>query len=68
MVSRPTTNQLENGRAFGEDFFRELLERVRSIRAGERRVRTQITDIFAERGVDYDPNSPIADDFYATIR
>lgn len=60
--------RLKNGRAFGKDFFRELLERVRSIRASERRVWLQITDIFAECSVDYDPKSPITNDFYATVQ
>lgn len=60
--------RLKNGRAFGKDFFRELLERVRSIRASERRVWLQITDIFAECSVDYDPKSPITNDFYAMVQ
>lgn len=54
--------------AFGKDYFRELLERVRSIRASERRIWQQITDIFAECSVDYDKNSDITKDFYATIQ
>lgn len=49
--------RLKNGRYFGKDYFRELLERVRSIRAGERRIYQQITDIFAECSLDYDPKS-----------
>lgn len=53
---------------FGVDYFRELLERVRSIRASERRVYQQITDIFAECSVDYDPSSEIAHNFYANIQ
>lgn len=60
--------RLKNGRAFGKDFFRELLERVRSIRASERRIWLQITDIFAECSVDYDPKSPITNDFYAMVQ
>jgi len=53
---------------FGKDFFRELLERVRSIRASERRIWLQITDIFAEISIDYDANSPITQDFYAMVQ
>ncbi|MCL2087247.1 MAG: virulence RhuM family protein [Oscillospiraceae bacterium] len=53
---------------FGKDYFRELLERVRSIRASERRIWLQITDIFAEISVDYDPKSPITNDFYAMVQ
>jgi len=53
---------------FGVDYFRELLERVRSIRASERRIYQQITDIFAECSIDYDPNSDIANNFYANIQ
>ena len=53
---------------FGKDYFRELLERVRSIRASERRIWQQITDIFAECSIDYDKNSEITKQFYATIQ
>ncbi|MBV7387638.1 virulence RhuM family protein [Pasteurellaceae bacterium TAE3-ERU1] len=53
---------------FGKDYFRELLERVRSIRASERRIWQQITDIYAECSVDYDRNSQITQDFYAMIQ
>ena len=53
---------------FGKDYFKELLERVRSIRASERRIWQQITDIFAECSWDYDKNSPITQEFYATIQ
>ena len=53
---------------FGKDYFRELLERVRSIRASERRIWQQITDIFAECSIDYDKNSPVTQDFYATVQ
>ncbi len=56
------------GKPFGKDYFRELLERVRSIRASERRVYQQITDIFAECSVDYDPGSDAAMNFYANIQ
>lgn len=54
--------------AFGKDYFRELLERVRSIRASERRIWQQITDIFAECSIDYDKNSQITHDFYAMVQ
>lgn len=54
--------------AFGKDYFRELLERVHSIRASERRIWQQITDIFAECSVDYDKNSETTHDFYAMIQ
>lgn len=53
---------------YGKDYFRELLERVRSIRTSERRIYQQITDIFAECSVDYDPNSEITHNFYATVQ
>ena len=54
--------------AFGKDYFRELLERVRSIRASERRIWQQITDIFAECSLDYDCTSPITQEFYAMVQ
>ncbi len=60
--------RLKNGRYFGKDYFRELLERVRSIRASERRIYQQITDIFAECSIDYDPTSRITQNFYATVQ
>lgn len=61
--------RLKQGRtAFGKDYFRELLERVRSIRASERRIWQQITDIFAECSIDYDNKSETAYHFYATIQ
>jgi hypothetical protein len=53
---------------FGKDYFRELLDRVRSIRASERRIWQQITDIFAECSFDYDRNSPVTKDFYAMVQ
>lgn len=53
---------------FGKDYFRELLERVRSIRASERRIWQQITDIYAECSIDYDKSSPTTHDFYAMIQ
>ncbi len=60
--------RLKNGNYFGKDYFRELLERVRSIRSSERRIYQQITDIFAECSIDYDPKSDITKDFYANIQ
>ncbi len=61
--------RLKQGKtAFGVDYFRELLERVRSIRASERRIWQQITDIYAECSIDYDKNSPTTHDFYAMIQ
>lgn len=62
-------DRLKQGRiAFGKDYFRELLERVRSIRASERRIWQQITDMFAECSIDYMKESEIAYHFYATIQ
>ena len=61
--------RLKQGTAvFGKDYFRELLERVRSIRTSERRIWQQITDIYAECCIDYDKNSPTTRDFYAMIQ
>ena len=61
--------RLKQGTAvFGKDYFRELLERVRSIRASERRIWQQIADIYAECSTDYDKNSPTTKDFYAMIQ
>jgi len=60
--------RLKNGRFFGKDYFRELLERVRSIRASERRIYQQITDIFAECSIDYDPKSKTTQQFYAHVQ
>ena len=61
--------RLKQGKtAFGKDYFRELLERVRSIRASERRIWQQITDIFAECSIDYDKNSTTTHDFYAMVQ
>ncbi|MCL4101738.1 hypothetical protein MMG03_001318 [Fibrobacter succinogenes] len=54
--------------AFGADYFRELLERVRSIRASERRIWQQITDIFAECSFDYNKDSEVTQEFYATVQ
>ena len=59
---------LKNGRAFGQDYFKELLRRVRSIRASERRIYQQVTDIFAACAIDYDVQSPITREFFGTIQ
>jgi len=59
---------LKNGRYFGADYFKELLERVRSIRTSERRIYQQITDIFAECSIDYDQSSEITKNFYAMVQ
>lgn len=59
---------LKNGRSFGQDYFKELLRRVRSIRASERRIYQQVTDIFAACAIDYDAQSPITREFFGTIQ
>ena len=59
---------LKNGPKFGKDYFKELLERIRSIRTSERRIWQQITDIFAECSIDYDKDSDTTQRFYATIQ
>ena len=62
-------NRLKQGETvFGKDYFRELLERVRSIRASERRIYQQITDIFAECSIDYDPKAEITQKFYTMVQ
>ncbi len=61
-------DRLKNGQFFGKDYFKELLERVRSIRASERRIYQQITDIFAECSIDYDPKSKTTQQFYAHVQ
>ncbi len=62
-------NRLKSGKSlFGEDYFRELIERVRSIRASERRIWQQITDIYAECSIDYDKTSETTRKFYAMIQ
>ncbi len=60
--------RLKNGHHFGKDYFKELLERIRSIRASERRIYQQITDIFAECSIDYDKSSEITKEFYAMVQ
>jgi len=61
-------NRLKNGKYFGKDYFRELLERIRSIRASERRIYQQITDIFSECSIDYNKNAEITKTFYAMVQ
>jgi hypothetical protein len=62
-------NRLKQGQAiFGKDYFKELLQRVRSIRASERRIYQQVTDIFAECSIDYDSNAEITKNFYAAVQ
>ncbi len=60
--------RLKQGEMFGKDYFDELLERVRSIRASERRIYQKITDIFAECSIDYDPQSEVTQNFYAHVQ
>lgn len=61
--------RLKQGNAiFGKDYFRELLERVRSIRASERRIWQQITDIYAECSTDYDSKSPVTQEFFMMVQ
>ena len=61
--------RLKQGKTlFGKDYFDELLERVRSIRASERRIYQKITDIFQECSIDYDLNSDITKNFFATVQ
>lgn len=61
-------DRLKNGQYFGQDYFKELLERVRSIRTSERRIYLQITDIFAECAIDYNQDSDIKKNFFATVQ
>ncbi len=62
-------NRLKQGQTiFGKDYFKELLRRVRSIRASERRIYQQVTDIFAECSIDYDKNAEITKHFYALVQ
>lgn len=60
--------RLKNGQYFGKDYFKELLERVRSIRASERRIYQQVTDIFSECSIDYDSTSETTRLFYAHVQ
>jgi hypothetical protein len=62
-------DRLKQGQSiFGEDYFQELLERIRSIRASERRIYQQVTDIFAECSTDYDPKAEVTQQFYSMIQ
>jgi hypothetical protein len=61
-------DRLKNGRYFGKDYFKELLERIRSIRSSERRIYQQITDIFAECSIDYNVNDDTTKHFYASVQ
>lgn len=60
--------RLKQGQAFGKDYFDELLERIRSIRASERRFYQKITDIYAQASIDYDAHAPITQKFYKTVQ
>lgn len=60
--------RLKNGSKFGKDYFDELLERIREIRASERRFYQKITDIYAGCSADYDPDSDLSQKFYATVQ
>lgn len=61
-------DMLKNGKPFGKDYFDELLERIREIRASERRAYQKITDIFEQCSYDYDKNSEITKQFYASVQ
>ncbi len=62
-------DRLKHGqKVFGKDYFKELLQRVRSIRASERRIYQQVTDIFAECSIDYDANAEVTKNFYAMVQ
>jgi hypothetical protein len=62
-------NRLKQAQStFGKDYFRELLDRVRSIRASEQRIYHQVTQIFAECSIDYNPKSEITKNFYAMVQ
>ncbi|MFP4687886.1 MAG: virulence RhuM family protein [bacterium] len=60
--------RLKQGEQWGRDYFDELLERIREIRASERRFYQKITDIYAQCSIDYDPDSPVTQEFYATVQ
>lgn len=60
--------RLKQGKNFGKDYFEELLERIREIRASERRFYQKITDIYAECSIDYDPKTDITRTFYKTVQ
>ena len=60
--------RLKQGKNFGKDYFDELLERIRSIRASERRFYQKITDIYAQASIDYDPKAPMTQEFFKTVQ
>lgn len=60
--------RLKNGTHFGKDYFDELLEKIREIRASERRFYQKITDIYKECSADYDPASPVTQEFFTTVQ
>jgi hypothetical protein len=60
-------DRLKQGKNFGKDYFEELLERIREIRASERRFYQKITDIYAQCSIDYDPRAEITLTFYKTV-
>lgn len=61
-------NRLKQGQQWGKDYFDELLERIREIRASERRFYQKITDIYEQCSIDYDPKAPITQTFFATVQ
>lgn len=62
------SERLKHGKNFGEDYFDELLEKIREIRASERRFYQKITDIYAQGSIDYDPKAPQTQLFYQTVQ
>ena len=58
----------QGNQMFGKDYFDELLEKIREIRASERRFYQKITDLYAQCSIDYDPNSPVSQHFYAHVQ
>lgn len=60
--------RLKQGQHFGKDYFDELLDRIRSIRASERLFYQKITDIYAQASVDYDAQAPLTRTFYKTVQ
>jgi hypothetical protein len=60
--------RLKQGKNFGKDYFEELLERIREIRASERRFYQKITDIYAQCSIDYDPKADVTLTFYKTVQ
>lgn len=61
-------DRFKQGKRFGKDYFTELLERIREIRASERRFYQKLTDIYAECSLDYDPKSELTQSFYKTVQ